>query len=1416
MIWFVVVVVFTLIGGMLGHADGGMIGFFLGTVVAIIGAAFSSGKKSNDEPLNALGVRLARAEHAIKELTERLQHLEKRADQGEIAAYQAAREARKTVAERGADLPVAADTRAATSAIQTNAPAKPEVVRVDELMSAARAGTPAVEPQAAAPEVAALEALASAPAATPELAPTPTATQVPAKKPEPAVTPPVEAPVLATPTPAVSMAASASAAVKTTPAAQSAKNAWEPATAPPRPAKPHIPSPPSPPTPPVKREPGFFETWLTRGNVVVLVGAAILFIGVGFLVKFAAEQGMFPLELRLALIAAGAIALLVTGWVLRKREGGYGLVLQGAGVGLLYLTTFGAYHLWHVLPPGFTFVTLAAVAVLAAILAVRQDAMVLAVTGATGGFLAPILASSGGGSHVALFSYYALLNAGIFFIAWHKAWRALNLLGFVFTFAIGLVWGQRFYQPEFFATTEPFLILFFLAYVAVAILYARRQAPQLNHYVDGTLIFGVPLVGFGLQAALVKDMESGLALSSLALAAFYLILARWLYTRRRDELRLLVESFLALGVIFATLTLPLELDARWTSASWAVEGAGVYWIGLRQQRKLARAFGLLLQVFAALAFVRGWDRSLATHPLANPQFIGALMMAAAGMALHRLMRREDSSRSALEASLAPLIFLWCLAWWLFAGLSDIEHFVPHAWLRHGYLLFFLVTAGAFSIAAVVGKWLEATWPFQLLLPVFIVLSFAGLITGSDFFENGGWLIWPVAIAAYFAMMRAHSPTLEGSWGQAIRAGTGILLAAMGAMAAVALLSGDHRAADELPIRNAQCIGSLLMSACGLVLHLLMRKAKSDAAGGGDGVSDQNVIDREFAPLLFGWSLFWWLLAGVAEIHHFAPHQYELPAVLGFLTATAAISGAASLLWNWQEGAWPMRGMLPVMIVMPILALVHRAHPFANYGWLVWPIAVTIYLGLLRSQERHLSPAWLQALKTGTGLFLLEMPCITLIVLTMFWQRPAEETALMNPEFAGAFSLAVLGLITHWRMRRAAASETSEAEEGEDGVVGINKGFAAPVFAWSLFWWLVGGLGEIRQFVDHDYEPAAILAFLAGTVIVSSVASVRWRWTEGAWPYRGLLVSMVGLAVLALERGSHPFANYGWAVWPIALAWQIALLRAHEGGLPAFMQRALHLGTVYFLAILGGWEMYWLTREFDLPHSAWSAASVVLPCIVLAALICSRAAGRRWPVQMHREMYLLQGVTPLLVALIVWSVAVNLTQGGQSQPLPYLPLLNAIDITHALIILVIFQWRSRCVEHEQSADPLGEYGVRLMLGGVLFFWMNAVLLRTIHNWADVPYQFAALMKSVLVQTSLSIFWTLVALTLMLIGTRRVRRGAWVLGALLMAVVVVKLMLIDLSNSGSLMRIVSFIGVGVLMLVIGYVAPVPPAERQEEAA
>src|SRR5690606_157343 len=230
------------------------------------------------------------------------------------------------------------------------------------------------------------------------------ATQVPAAPAAP--TPGDEAPPPLPLPPQPSIAARETAAADGVEAATAAA-----AAAPPRPARVQSATASTPSS--IDAATRVVRRWFTTGNVPVKVGMLVLLAGVAALLKYANEQGwlQLPIELRLAGVAAAAVAGLVFGWRQRTAKPAFALALQaGAALGLSVVLVAGL-----------------------GVLAVLQDSRTLAVLGILAGFLAPIWLSTGGGSHVALFSYYAVLNAAILAIAWAKSWRVLNLLGFVFT-----------------------------------------------------------------------------------------------------------------------------------------------------------------------------------------------------------------------------------------------------------------------------------------------------------------------------------------------------------------------------------------------------------------------------------------------------------------------------------------------------------------------------------------------------------------------------------------------------------------------------------------------------------------------------------------------------------------------------------------------------------------------------------------------------------------------------------------------------------------------------------------------------------------------------------------------------------------------------------------------------------------------
>lgn len=813
----------------------------------------------------------------------------------------------------------------------------------------------------------------------------------------------------------------------TPPVVPAAPRASEPAPAPPpepRPveapsAKPVLPQPPAPlpvrPAPVARPDPlAPIKAWLFGGNTIVKAGVGILFVGLAFLAKYATEHVSVPVEWRLAGIGAIALALLVVGWRLRARRAGYAQVLQGGAVAVLYLTLFAAFRLYGVMAVGPVFGLMVGVAALAAALAVLQDARALAVVGAVGGFATPLLLSDGSGQALALFSYYLVLDLGIAAVAWRKTWRALNGVGFAGTFLVATAWGVLKYRPADYAMGQTFLVLYFLLFVAILLLPARRPAAGPgDRWVNGALLFGLPTITFVLQHGLVRDTPYGTAISALVLAAFYVGLARLM--RSRPALALGFEASLGIAIVFLTLVIPFALDARSTAGAWALEGAGLVWLGLRQQRGLARIFGYALQFLAGVAM------------------------------------------------------LW----------AHEQHGAPQGFVN------------AYAINAL------------------------------------------LAVAA--------------AWGAA----------------------------------------------------LFVQRAR-----------DLRASERWAEPLLIGWGLLWALFVVALQVDRFVDARFAPAAWLLGLSAIALACTGLSTRLDWPRIAAPALGHAPLLALIVLDSALEWREPVADGGWWAWPLAL---------------------------------------------------------------------------------------------------------------------------------------------------------------------------------------ATHGIVLWQAARRW------------PPLAQNVVHVTGVAVLAGLGALQGRALTQTWGDAGSAWVWLGwLVLPAL-LALLLQHDAAARRWPIRMAPAAYRTGAGAMLSLGLLLWVLLANAASDGSALPLPYLPLLNPLDLAVAVALFAVARWQqgeaARPVLAALPWPPLAT------LGAVGFVWLNAMLIRGFHHYGGVPFHVGAWLHSLAVQSGLALLWSATALVLMWLSARRAARAPWMVGAALLAAVVLKLLLVDLSGSGTVTRIVSFIGVGLLMLVIGYVAPLP---------
>jgi uncharacterized membrane protein len=155
------------------------------------------------------------------------------------------------------------------------------------------------------------------------------------------------------------------------------------------------------------------------------------------------------------------------------------------------------------------------------------------------------------------------------------------------------------------------------------------------------------------------------------------------------------------------------------------------------------------------------------------------------------------------------------------------------------------------------------------------------------------------------------------------------------------------------------------------------------------------------------------------------------------------------------------------------------------------------------------------------------------------------------------------------------------------------------------------------------------------------------------------------------------------------------------------------------------------------------------------------------------------------------------------------VLNPVDLAELLGLASVLLWLRRIARSQPAlASPLERHCVLAASAGLGFVWWNAMLARSVHQYAAVAFDPDELFHSTQLQVACSLSWTLIALAVMVGAHRKAVRTPWVVAAVLLAVVVAKLFLLDLERLSTPGKIISFLGVGALLLLVGYVAPVPP--------
>jgi uncharacterized membrane protein len=399
------------------------------------------------------------------------------------------------------------------------------------------------------------------------------------------------------------------------------------------------------------------------GSVFAWAGILAGVLAVAFFLKLAFENDWIGPGMRVSVGALAGLALLGLGERLRGRGmRPYAFVLSGGGLLILYLSIYASYNFYRLLAQPVAFLLMALVTALAVLLSVRLDALAIAILGLAGGFLTPLLITTGQDNEVALFTYVALLDAGVLGVAYFKRWRALDVLSFVGTVLMTLGWAANFYEDSKLTTTLGFVSLFFVLYSLLAVFHnvlPRRRSRWFDLALlawNATLYFGFTyalLAGAGYERA--APASHALLLSAYFAGLFY---AAW--SRCRED-RLLAYGYVGAAVTFFTAAVAIQLELHWVTVVWAVEGLMLTWAGLCAREPAARRSAFFVFAAAALHWLAFDSREFGFGDAAGGDFVPlfnaralscAALVAALGASawLYRRAQREagDAGRDRLR------------------------------------------------------------------------------------------------------------------------------------------------------------------------------------------------------------------------------------------------------------------------------------------------------------------------------------------------------------------------------------------------------------------------------------------------------------------------------------------------------------------------------------------------------------------------------------------------------------------------------------------------------------------------------------------------------------------------------------------------------------------------------------------------
>lgn len=388
-------------------------------------------------------------------------------------------------------------------------------------------------------------------------------------------------------------------------------------------------------------------------NLISKIGILILVLGISFFVKYAIANDYINEPARVGIgILSGALVMGVA-HKLREKYAAFSSVFVAGAISIFYFTIAIAFHEYELFTQTVAFAIMTVITIFSVLVSVSYNRQELAVLSLIGGFAVPFIVSSGQGNYIVLFTYIALLNAGILAIAYFKKWKIVTILAFVFTALLFLSW----YTRELYADKLPHLgallfatLFYFIFSITIVLSNLRNKGvftlPEYFIMVANTFFF------FGVGIGIIHNWNIDFkGLFTLLLAVYNVIYAIILY-RKFGLDKNAIYLLIGLALTFVTLTIPLQFEGNQITLFWAAEAVMLFWLSQKSKIERFKWGAFVVQVLTIASLLMDWVKYEYQIPslqiIANPLFIAGIFVSISLGLTYWLLKKEGDDKRIFE------------------------------------------------------------------------------------------------------------------------------------------------------------------------------------------------------------------------------------------------------------------------------------------------------------------------------------------------------------------------------------------------------------------------------------------------------------------------------------------------------------------------------------------------------------------------------------------------------------------------------------------------------------------------------------------------------------------------------------------------------------------------------------------------